>query len=62
VGGWSAGGPWNFQTQLIRTGKIMFRRTSNSPKPYANPLPRGSYQFVVAGLNHAGSDAVPAIN
>jgi hypothetical protein len=50
-----------FQCELIRNGKIMFRRTCNSPKPYANPLSKGRYLFVVMGVNHAGMDPVPAM-
>ncbi len=49
-----------FECQLLRNGKIMFRRGCQSPKPYANRLPRGKYKFLVWGINRAGIDRRPA--
>jgi hypothetical protein len=49
-----------FECELLRNGKIMFRRSCQSPKPYANRLPRGTYKFVVRGINRAGIDRRPA--
>jgi hypothetical protein len=49
-----------FECQLLRNGKIMFRRSCQSPKPYANRLPRGKYKFLVSGINRAGIDRRPA--
>ncbi len=39
----------------------MFRHSCRSPKPYANPLPRGIYVFIVTGVNRAGTDHVSAV-
>ena len=49
-----------FECELVRNGKIMFRHSCQSPKPYANPLPRGTYKFIVWGVNRAGIDRRPA--
>jgi hypothetical protein len=51
----------SFECELLRNKKVMFRHSCNSPKPYANPLPRGNYVFIVTGVNRAGTDHVSAV-
>ena len=50
----------SFECELLRNKQVMFRHSCNSPKPYANPLPRGHYVFVLTGINRAGLDRKPA--
>ena len=51
----------SFECVLVRNRHVMFRRSCHSPKPYANPLPRGNYTFIVTGVNRGGLDRKPAI-
>jgi hypothetical protein len=51
----------SFECALLRNKRIMFRHSCHSPKPYANSLPHGHYEFVVTGVNHAGIDRKSAI-
>lgn len=46
---------------LLRNNRLMFRRSCGSRKDYANRLPKGQYQFVVAGVNHAGQSSTPGV-
>ncbi|OAI39981.1 hypothetical protein AYO39_02180 [Actinobacteria bacterium SCGC AG-212-D09] len=50
----------SFECELLRNGRVMFRRSCRSPKPYANALPRGKYAFVLTSVNRAGVDPKPA--
>ena len=50
----------SFECELLRNKRVMFRHSCNSPKPYANPLPRGHYVFVLTAINRAGLDRKPA--
>lgn len=49
-----------FVCQLVRNGKVMFRKGCGHQKVYANPLPAGSYGFTAVGVNHVGTDQNPA--
>jgi hypothetical protein len=51
----------SFECVLIRNRQVMFRHSCHSPKPYASPLPRGNYIFIVTGVNRGGLDRKPAI-
>jgi hypothetical protein len=51
----------SYMCTLLRNERLMFRRACSSRKDYANRLPAGRYQFVVAGVNHAGTSSVPAV-
>ncbi len=50
----------SFQCQLLRNGRVLFRKSCRSPKQYANPLPRGNYVFILTAVNRAGIDPRPA--
>jgi hypothetical protein len=50
----------SFECELIRNKQVMFRHSCHSPKPYASPLPRGQYTFVLTAVNRAGMDPKPA--
>ena len=56
----AARGTKTFVCELIRNGTLMFRHSCNSPKPYANRLDAGKYTFLVWGVDHGGSDPIPA--
>jgi hypothetical protein len=47
----------SYMCTLLRNNRVMFRRSCGSRKDYANRLPSGQYQFVVAGVNHAGQSS-----
>jgi len=50
-----------FWCELIRNKRVMFNRSCQSPKPYANPLPPGKYTFLVSGVNRGGMDSKAAV-
>jgi hypothetical protein len=50
----------SFECELLRNKHVMFRHSCHSPKPYASPLPRGDYTFVLTALNRAGVARKPA--
>jgi hypothetical protein len=50
-----------FQCELLRNGKVKYKASCNSPKPYSNRLESGHYVFIVAGVNKVGKDPNPAM-
>jgi hypothetical protein len=56
----TAKGTKKFVCELIHNGHRMLYRSCTSPKPYASPLPKGQYIFIVDGTNQGGVDPKPA--
>jgi hypothetical protein len=51
----------SFHCELFRNQRLKFSSSCKSPKPYANRLPHGKYNFLVAGVGTGGVDRKPAI-
>lgn len=57
---YTANGATHYQCELVDNKRVKYRASCGSTKKYANTLARGSYVFVVWGVNAGGGSAKAA--